>query len=90
MIALFSQILLSYPIRFISDRLARYSYSILFGTILQYLVYSSSIIWIHLFSLAMYILITLMPKQCGGPVTFLSMVFLSWYHLNAILYRYGE
>ena len=90
LLALFVQIGLSWPIRFIKSRTERYTYSLLIGTFLQWCVFSYSIIWIHIFGALMFAIVKLIPARCGGPVTFLSMLFLSWYHLNAIIYRYGE
>ena len=89
-LGLFIQMLLSYPIRFITPRINRYIYSTLFGTILQFWVYGFPVVWIYLFGLFMYALTMMLPHRCGGLVTLLSMLFLSSYHLNAILYRYGE
>ena len=89
-LGLLIQMLLSYPIRFITPRIMRYVYSTIFACILQYWVYGFPIVWIYLFGLFMYLLTIMLPHRCGGLVTLLSMLFLSSYHLNAILYRYGE
>lgn len=83
------QIFLSYPIRFIANRTMRYTYSLIIGSLLQFLVFGLPILTIHAFGLLIYAVVQLQPQRCGALATLLAMLFLSWYHFNAIVYRYG-
>lgn len=90
LVSLFLLILASWPLRFIPHGHPRYAYSTILATILQLWVFSKPVIAIHLFAVLVYGLVRMSPKRCGGIVTVTSMLFLSWYHLHAIWYRYGE
>jgi hypothetical protein len=86
---MFALIPLSFPIRFIRHRLARYSYSLLLGLALQIYVFGAYMYPIYLQHLVVFAIIKLKGPKCGGIVTFQSMVALSGYHIYEFAFNYG-
>lgn len=85
------QIALCYPMKNIQNIRFKLWYSIALGTLLQVIVYGWQAFYILLFSITMYLLTLILPlKRVGWAVTAISMIFLSYYHLESLIHRYGE
>jgi len=80
---------LSYPIRFITNKQARYSYSLIMGLALQIYIFGTEMYPIYIQHIIVFIILKLKGPKCGGLVTFQSMLFLSGYHIYEFLYNYG-
>jgi uncharacterized membrane protein len=81
LIGLLALIPLSFPIRFIPNRAARYSYSFILGVILQIYVFGAKMYPIYVQHIIVFAIIKLKGPRCGGLVTLQSMVYLSSYHI---------
>lgn len=85
------QIALCYPMKNIQSVQFKLWYSIVLGTLLQVIVYGGHAFYILVFSISMYLLTLILPlKQVGWAVTTISIIFLSYYHLESLIHRYGE
>lgn len=81
---------LSFFLRFIKPNNYRYMYSLVLSTLLQLYVFQENMLGIYIQNAIVFILIRfLKTKKIGVIVTIESMLFLSCYHIQALIYNYG-
>jgi len=88
-IGMFALIPLSFPIRFIGNRTARYAYSLILALVIQIYVFGTQMYPIYVQHLIVFAIIKIKGPRCGGLVTLESMVYLSSYHIYEFLFNYG-